>query len=233
MKQVVIGIQARSTSTRLPGKSSFDLGSKTVIEHVIERCNRSADWLNKNSGMDVNCSVWLLIPEGDILANLRGNFTTLEGSEPDVLSRYARMSASCYPDYIARITGDCPLIPEYVISSIIKSAIRGENDYTSNTIPEFRTSIDGHDCEVLSNRMLQWLDNIAVEAFDREHVTTRIMRDPPEWARIHPIIGYYDMSDVKLSVDTQEDMDAVRRQYDSVSSKIAAARKKGSTVGRL
>ena len=233
MKQVVIGIQARSTSTRLPGKSSYDLGNMTVIEHVIERCQKSAEWLNKNTIMDVKCSVWLLIPKNDILKELKGNFTTLEGSEPDVLSRYVSMANDCYPDYIVRITGDCPLIPEYIISSIIKSAIKGENDYTSNTIPEFRTSIDGHDCEVLSNRMLQWLDAEAHSALDREHVTTRIMRDPPKWARIHPIIGYYDMSDVKLSVDTHEDMDAVRHQYESVETKISAARRAGYTVGRL
>ena len=233
MKQIVIGIQARSTSTRLPGKSSFDLGSKTVIEHVIDRCNKSADWLNKNTIMDFKASVWLLIPKGDRLKELKGNFHTLEGSEPDVLSRYVQMAAECYPDYICRITGDCPLIPEFIISSIIKSAVKGDNDYTSNTIPEFRTSIDGHDCEVLSNRMLQWLDKEAHSALDREHVTTRIMRDPPEWARIHPIIGYYDLSDIKLSVDTQLDMDAVKHQYESVADKITAARKKGYTVGRL
>ena len=233
MKQIAIGIQARSTSTRLPGKSSYDLGSKTVIEHVIDRCNKSADWLNKNTIMDIKCSVWLLIPKGDILRDLKGNFNTIEGSEPDVLSRYVTMAREGYPNYICRITGDCPLIPEYIISSIIKSAIIGENDYTSNTIPEFRTSIDGHDCEVLSNRMLQWLDAEAHSSLDREHVTTRIMRDPPQWARIHPIIGYYDMSDVKLSVDTYEDMEAVRHQYESVAEKISAARKKGYTVGRL
>ena len=233
MKQVVIGIQARSTSTRLPGKSSFDLGSKTVVEHVIDRCNRSALWLNGNNSLDVCCSVCLLIPIGDRLRELRGNFTILEGSEPDVLSRYVSMANNRYPDYIVRITGDCPLIPEYIISSVIKSAIKGENDYTSNTIPEFRTSIDGHDCEVLSNRMLQWLDKEANSELDREHVTTRIMKDPPSWARIHPIIGYYDMSHIKLSVDTQEDMNAVIKQYESVANKIAAARKKGYTVGRL
>ena len=80
MKQIVIGIQARSTSTRLPGKMSFDLGSKTVVEHVIERCKRSAHWLKAQSGMDINAEVWLLIPEGDVLRNLSGDFKILEGS---------------------------------------------------------------------------------------------------------------------------------------------------------
>ncbi len=233
MKQIVIGIQARSTSTRLPGKMSFDLGSKTVIEHVIERCCRSAHWLNTQSGMDISAEVQLLIPEGDILRNLKGDFKTLEGSEPDVLSRYVAMAADRYPDYICRITGDCPLIPEFVISSVIKSAIKGNNDYTSNIIPAYRTAIDGHDCEVMSNRMLQWLDKSADTAEHREHVTTRIMEDPPNWARIHPIIGYYDLSDIKLSVDTQEDMNAVKEQFESVANKILAARKAGFTVGRL
>ena len=232
MIQVMIGIQARSTSTRLPGKSSFDLGGKLMIEHVIERCQRAAGWLSKQTE-GINCRVALLIPRGDVLEDLHGNFDTYTGSEPDVLSRYVNAAAETYPDYICRITGDCPLIPEFVISSIIRMAVRGGNDYTSNTIPQFRTAVDGHDCEVLSNRMLQWLDKNAHTSEHREHVTSRIMEDPPSFARIHPVIGYYDLSDIKLSVDTQADMDAARYQYDSVARKIAAARKAGFTVGRL
>lgn len=232
-KQINIAIQARSTSTRLPGKSSFDLGDSTVIENVIRRCLNSKRWLNEKSGLSINCDVWLLIPEGDVLSSLRGDFKILEGSEPDVLSRYTELAGKTYADYICRITGDCPLIPEFVISSVIKSAVLGSNDYTSNTIPRFRTAIDGHDCEVLSNRMLKWLGDNAINDFDKEHVTTLLYESPPKWARIHPIIGYYDLSDIKLSVDTPEDMDKIRRQFYSVNSKIKAARQAGYTVGRL
>ena len=59
------------------------------------------------------------------------------------------------------------------------------------------------------------------------------MEDPPHFARIHPVIGYYDLSHIKLSVDTAEDMEAARAQYNSVADKIAAARAKGYSVGRL
>lgn len=233
LKQIMIGIQARSTSTRLPGKSSFDLGSSTVIEHVIDRCVKSCNWLNRQSALGVSSEVYLLIPKGDPLKELRGKFRTVEGSEPDVLGRYVLAANECFPDYICRITGDCPLIPEFVISSIVKMAANGGNDYTSNTIPGLRTAIDGHDCEVISNRMLQWLDKTATTPHDREHVTTRIMDDPPPWARIHPVIGYYDLSNIKLSVDTEEDMAFVCRQFESVGDKIIEARKRGFTVGRL
>ena len=203
-----------------------------MIEHVIERCQRAGAWLSKQPE-GILCRVVLLVPKGDDLESLSGNFDIITGSEPDVLSRYVNAAAEFYPDYICRITGDCPLIPEFVISSIIRMAIRGRNDYTSNTIPEYRTAIDGHDCEVISSRMLQWLDNNAVTPNHREHVTTRIMEDPPHFARIHPVIGYYDLSDIKLSVDTAADMDAARAQYNSVAEKIAAARARGYSVGRL
>ena len=233
MKQILIGVQARSTSTRLPGKSSFILGNNTVVEHVLQKCVRASNWLLKQSGMEITSDVFLLVPEGDPLRKLQGPFEILEGSEPDVLSRYVQAATQTYPDYICRITGDCPLIPEFVISTIIKMAVKGGNDYTSNIIPAFRTAIDGHDCEVLSNRALQWLDNSAVTVADREHVTSKIVHEPPTWARIHPVIGYCDLSYVNLSVDTQADMDAVRSQHESVNNKVSLARKMGYKVGRL
>jgi len=209
------------------------LGDKPIVEHVIDTCKRAATFIEGMPGHDVACSVALLIPHGDPLLKYEKSLPVIQGPEDDVLKRYATAAEQSYPDYIVRITADCPLLPEFVITSMVKYSLRGGYDYVTNIIPEFRTAIDGHDCEVLSHKLLSYLDKTAVDAEDREHVTTFLGKHAPLWMRLYGVIGYYDLSHIKLSVDTEEDLVAVRKQYAAVERKLEIARRAGIHVGRL
>ncbi len=228
LTHVLIAIQARSSSTRLPKKCFEPLGSKRLLDHVIDACDRSAKYSNRFTYRSkYSTGVALLIPTGDpIKAAFGSQIAIVEGSEIDVLSRFMDAQHKYNADYICRITGDCPLIPSYVISKHISLAVVSGYDYVSNVDEDCRLSLDGIDCEVMSRRMLTWLDENALTRDEREHVTLRARSEPPKWAKRGLTASYFDQSHLKLSVDTPEDLALVRASYDRVGEKLLRAEKR-------
>lgn len=231
--KVVIGIQARSTSSRLPDKVSQIVGSRTVIDHVIDSCKSCADYINRYTFTNkVVASVYVLIPKDDPLKESlsRLDGTVIEGDENDVLSRYVSLAKETGADYIVRITADCPLLPHFVIYKGINVAIKNGLDYVSNVgdaTGSMRTSIDGDDVEVMSARALEWADKNSFSKKQREHVTTALREDgAPHAFRFGVMIGHKDHSNIKLSLDSEEDLEKIRKEFDSIQNKIALARKK-------
>lgn len=227
LKKFLIAIQARSTSTRLPNKHVELIGGMRIIDHVIDACVRSAEYLNRHSvKYGYETQVVLLTPVGDPLGDpYKDTIDVIQGPEHDVLKRYKMAADKHNPDYIVRITGDCPLIPPFVISKHIVIAHKNGYDYLSNVDERYRTAQDGIDCEVLSRRMLDWLDEKARLPEDREHVTTMARREKPAWARCGFVCGYFDFSGIKYSIDTEEDLKRVRKEYDSIKRRFKEAQR--------
>jgi len=218
LKKVVIAIQARSTSERLPRKVFELIDGKTMLEHVVDRCKEAQRYLNNHTHKTgVGVHVAIVCPYGDPIAReFTGLCPIIEGPEHDVLTRYHICAESMDADYIVRITSDCPLIPNFVISKMIKIATINEADYTSNVFPEVRTACDGVDCEVISRKAIDWSNATAKNQKDREHVTTIIRHSAPKEFKIHHIVGFFQLSHIKLSVDTQEDLERVRAEFSTV-----------------
>lgn len=231
--RVLIGVQARSTSERLPNKCMADIDGIPMLQHVLNACHSSVKWLGSKNPDDINCIVALLVPTGDPLADyFAKEAVIIEGSEQNVLSRYEKAFKKFYPDFVVRITGDCPLIPPSLITKHIRSAVYNRMDYVSNVDPRHRTYIDGMDCEVISAKLMTWLFSHAEERYDQEHVTTLIRKDPPKWAEIAAIQGHIDLSDLHLSVDTEEDLKRVKEIIERGNKKLVAARKDNIKVFR-
>lgn len=227
LTSVLIGIQARSTSTRLPKKCFEPIGGKRLLDHVIEACNRAAKYSNRFTyRKNYTTDIALLIPEGDpIKRGFMSQAEIVEGPELDVLTRFEKAQRKFNADFVCRITGDCPLIPPFVISKHISLAVVGGYDYISNVDEECRLSLDGIDCEVMSKKMLKWLFENARTAEEREHVTIKARTDPPSWAKRGFTASFFDQSHLKLSVDTKEDLERVRESYDRVGKKLQRAEK--------
>lgn len=218
--QVSIGIQARSTSHRFPRKVFELIGSKTILQHILDNCERAIRYLKKSAFKTrLNFSYNLLIPKDDEIKYMYGKYS-LEGEVEDVLSRYVQLQKTTNADYIVRITGDCPLIPPFLISKAITLATKNKYDYCSNVHENVRTSIDGFDVEVISKRALEWADKNAKSKAQREHVTLilRSAEIPPIFSIGH-IQGNIDLSNIKLSVDTKEDLENVRKAYEEIKRK--------------
>lgn len=225
---ILIGIQARSTSKRLPGKCFEMIGDRRLLDHVIDAAKSSAAYMNRHTNKNgVLVKVSLLIPFGDrIESEFKRSCHIVHGPEDDVLTRYKTAADVNEADFIVRVTGDCPLIPSFLISKIIKIGVMNKYDYVSNSDENSRTSLDGVDCEVMSKKLLDYLDENAKDPSDREHVTAMARREPPRWAKMGAVVGYFDQSGIKLSVDTKEDLERVRNEYESLSRRLNDAERR-------
>ena len=196
MKTAVI-VQARMTSSRLPGKSMMDLCGKPVIQHVLERCTKI--------GADV---VVLAVPIGAeslpmaMVAQKLG-CEWVYGDEHDVLSRYVKAAKHVNADIIMRVTGDCPMIDPKVCGRVMGAL--GDSGYISNVHPE-RTYPKGFDCEVFTMEALLDTDERTTHPLDREHVTLGMVK---KW-RKHGFTQPHDESHINYCIDTQEDLDRMR-----------------------
>lgn len=229
---VLIGIQARSNSTRFPKKIYEIIGDKRVLDHVIDQAKSAADHINHfTRRASVNCQVAVLHPSDDIeivKAFKNSGAILIGGPENDVLSRFVTAQRMTSADYVVRLTSDCPLILDFVIAKHIHTAAfrhaYKKYDYISNIEEKCRLIADGFDCELLSREALDWLDRMATEAFDREHVTTALRRLRPKHLRQAFIASKLDTSRMKMSVDTPEDLERIREYYHEREHKLALAR---------
>jgi spore coat polysaccharide biosynthesis protein SpsF (cytidylyltransferase family) len=227
---VSIIVQARSTSKRFPGKIFERIGGKQILQHVLDACYNSASYINKFTNRHrTMCAVALAVPAGDAIVSAYPGHNIFQGSEDDVLGRYAQAAKALNADYIVRITADCPFIPPFIISKAIGWAVQDNLDFLTNADPDIRTSPDGHDVEIISAKLLYWLDENIKDLNHREHVTSFLHKGLPAWAKRADIIGFADLTGVKLSVDTPEDLERLQ----GMNQKIFSAIKKSPKSYRL
>lgn len=225
--RVLIGIQARSTSKRFPKKIFEKIGQRRVIDHVIEKAISAANHISRHNKLNLSAKAALLIPVADKVFYsdfYYPNCLIFEGPENDVLSRYVIAAKGYDADFVVRLTSDCPLMLDYLISKHVNVAVFENYDYVSNVEESCRTIADGFDCEILSKRALDWLDENA-KGLDREHVTTLIRRDRPKDLKQAMIMSKLDTSAMKMSVDTETDLTTIRTYYHESEHKKELAEK--------
>lgn len=207
MKIVAI-VQARMGSTRLPGKILLDLAGEPMLVRVINRLSRSEmvdDVVVATSDKPADDAIVALCRKHD--------WIFFRGSEEDVLDRYYRAAIAYQADVIVRITSDCPLIEPEIVDLVVQAFLdrHPDIDYVSNIIPK-RTFPRGLDTEVVASDALHqaWLE--AENSSWREHVTPCIWRNPERF-KIYNILNENDLSHMRWTVDTPEDLKFVRRIF--------------------
>jgi spore coat polysaccharide biosynthesis protein SpsF (cytidylyltransferase family) len=206
MKRVVTVIQARLGSTRLPHKVLADLQGKPLIGHVLKRV-RSMSRVYLTAAVPTNDHL--------LIDALRGlDCDMVLGSEANVLERFGLAARSYQADLIVRVTGDCPLFAPEVADFLV--AYMRDNPKVQFASNDTRESgwPDGTDVEVFTRDLLdRALSATDLRDSDREHVTT--------WMRQRTGNGHVarrpmdEISKVKLSVDTSEDLERVRSILDA------------------
>jgi spore coat polysaccharide biosynthesis protein SpsF (cytidylyltransferase family) len=176
----------------------------------------------------VICDVLVLVPteEKEFWENfLRSKqVQVITGSRDSVVERY--LSISNY-DYVVRLTSDCPNVPPITINKLIFTAMHYDLDYLANSWEDFRTAIDGHDCEIMSRKALAWLRKMNLSISQQEHVTLAIRELRPENLKLGALISKEDLSHIKLCIDTQEEYDQATARYGSAAHKRNIATEKG------
>lgn len=195
-------IQSRTGSSRLPGKVLKTIGSRTMLEWVVDRC-RKADSLDKVIVATSNRSADDPIED---LCQSKG-IDTFRGSEEDVLDRYYQTTRTCDVDTVVRLTADCPLHDPDVIDRVVRVFSDNPNyDYvgTGFEYPE------GFGTEVFSARTLEQTWQEAADAREREHVTIYIWKDGSPFT-VHRINPDRDYSHFRVTVDRPIDLKVVRQ----------------------
>lgn len=203
MKYLVL-IQARCGSTRLPNKVLKDLCGKPSLQRMIERVQRSklideivvVTSIEKN-----NLPILGLCSELGIRVGI--------GSEEDVLDRFYQTAKLLHPEYVVRLTADCPCFDAELLDLAIEG-MNQDSDYCAMISESFA---DGLDLEIMKFSALEKAWRNAEHAFEREHVTQYIVRHPDifKLQNFESPIGYF--GNYRWTVDQIEDFEVVYNIY--------------------
>jgi spore coat polysaccharide biosynthesis protein SpsF len=210
MRRAII-VQARMTSTRLPGKVLADLEGRPMLERQLARLARCEQADEIVVATTTNADDDPLMELAD-----RIGVRWFRGSEHDVLARYLGAAREARADVIARVTSDCPLIDPVETDAVIAALLERPADYASNFLE--RRLPRGLDTEALWLDVLERLDRLATSVPAREHVTFHIHSERPDRFELVALKRPYDAADLRWTVDTPEDLEAVRRIYAGVGS---------------
>lgn len=206
-------IQARMGSSRFPGKVLEDVSGRLMLWRVVSRVHRA----RKIDEVVVATSNQ---PGDDPIEQFccREGIKCFRGSELDVLDRFYQAAKAHSADVVIRTTADCPLIDADVIDKIITRFERGDCDYASNVI--HYTYPDGLDTEVFSFEALERAWREASKPSEREHVTPYLRTSHFRNVNVEselPITA----ENFRWTVDYPEDLQFVRKVYDSFSGRTA------------
>jgi spore coat polysaccharide biosynthesis protein SpsF len=209
-------LQARTSSSRLPGKVLLPLAGAPMIVRQIERVRRARriDRLVVATSDD---------PSDDELARtLAGaDVAVHRGPLNDVLARFTGAVAAFGPaDHVVRLTGDCPLADPAVIDATIETVTGANADYGSNTppdapFPQGRTFPKGLDVECMKAGALVAAAARAATPEEREHVTWALHRRPDLYRQAF-LRQAADEGEVRWTVDYPDDYAFAAAVYDAL-----------------
>jgi spore coat polysaccharide biosynthesis protein SpsF len=197
-------VQARMTSSRLPGKVLADLGGRTVLAFMLARLLHSRELDAVVVATSVKPSDDAVVEEAE-----RAGVPVVRGPLDDVLERYRLAGEVTGCEAVARMTADCPFIDPEVVDAVVARWRAGDEHYVANCV-EPRTYPVGLDTEVVSWTALTAAAAEATRSYDREHVTpwvrSRPERFPPAALVMEPSFGH-----VRLTLDSPADLDFLRQ----------------------
>lgn len=195
--EISIVIQARMGSSRLSGKVLMEMGETTTLDYVIQRCKEIRGVTNiivATSTLKIDDAIekWCQM----------NNVDCLRGSETDVLSRYVEVIKVYKPDYVMRVTADCPFLDYEMASEMIELIHENPVDVVDvkGNLPR------GIEVELISSKALMVIEEKGTKSRHKEHVTYYAYEFPNEFTRI----DYYSKSSLqkpslRITLDTVED----------------------------
>lgn len=199
--KVGIIIQARLGSLRLPGKVLKLIGTKPLLQFLLERLKM------------VKVPIYVattIKPEDDLIINLVKDLdcNVFRGSENNVLERFYECAIDNKLDIIVRLTADNPLLEGDFVQNYINKFIElyDENLYMSTGLS--KTFPIGISVEIFTIHLLTLAYNNAKLDKEKEHVTPFIKHY--EETKLMPIFCKNNKSHYRLTVDTMEDLKLIQ-----------------------
>lgn len=205
--RTIITIEARMRSTRLPGKVLRPILGRPMLARMIERLRR----VRFADGIVIATTDHPADDEIVALATELG-VGCHRGSESDVLGRVLGAARAAGAELIVETTGDCPLIDPGVIDQLIQTFHSNQVDYCANVMtPSYPRGLDA---QVFSTRVLAEVAALTDDPADREHVSLYLYEHPERYRLLNVASGLpREVSELRLTVDTAEDLDLVMRVY--------------------
>lgn len=199
-KRVVV-IQARTSSSRLPGKVLLPIMGRPMIVFMVQRL-RTSKYIDEIVVATSND------PSDDTLARTLAEhrINCVRGSLDDVLDRFHTAAKQVHAEHVVRLTGDCPLMDVDLVDRALAELASGSVDYVVNTLPP--TFPDGLDVEAFTFEALDKAWRQASLQSEREHVTP-YMRTPSSGLRVGSWISSTDASALRWTVDHADDYEYV------------------------
>jgi len=210
--RTVIIVQARMTSTRLPGKVIADIAGRPLLSQLINRLKgttQADEIMIATTSLRTDDAVEELAREDGVRC--------FRGDERDVLGRYWGAARAANADIVARVTGDCTVVDAAETDRVIRALREAPNgaDYASNVMT--RTYPRGLETEVFHMDVLERVVRLGRSPEAREHVTWFINRERPDLFVRLSVEDEQNNSDLRWTVDTTEDLEMVRRVYDGLA----------------
>jgi spore coat polysaccharide biosynthesis protein SpsF len=219
MAKVVLIIQARMSSTRLPGKSMMPLADKPLVYRMVERlknCKKIYEIVIATSDQ----------PEDQVLVELAKELQVsyFQGNLLDVRDRYLKAAEKFQADFIIRIPADNPMPDSNEIDKLIEFHLEHNPTGFSSNLAQVNNSgyLDGIGAEIFSTKLLQ--ESLARSSSEtvKEHVHRNFFdysaQTPVDssWCPIASPKAPAELRrpDIILDVNTMDDYTKIKRIYD-------------------
>lgn len=214
MNTIVI-IQARMGSSRLPGKVLKPLGSLDVLSYGIVRC-RAIQGVSEVIIATSNLS------QDDVIAKWceEHEVACFRGSEDDVLDRYVQCAKIYNPDYVMRVTSDCPFVDFEMASEIVSlmGNFRKDIVLVEGDLPR------GLVVELISFEALQRIHKVGSEDRHREHVTYYAYEFKDEFKSVtYKAPSNRIAPELRITLDTQEDYKLLKAVAEHFQSPLVSS----------
>ncbi len=201
----VATIEARMTSSRLPGKVLLKALGRPMLGHLLAR-------LRAVPSIDEIVLATTTNPADDPLAEFAGEerIRTFRGSENDVMARVISAAEFADADVIVEITGDCPIIDPDIVEQTIRTFKSNDADYVSNA--HVRSYPDGMDTQVFALETLKRSSSMTNLPLDREHVSLHMRKHPGLFPHLNlvapPSLHWHELG---LTLDEPADYELIKK----------------------
>jgi spore coat polysaccharide biosynthesis protein SpsF len=214
MKTVAI-IQARMSSSRLPGKVLKEAGGRPLLDRMVERVRLA-------KRIDETVVATTVDPSDDTIVEFctKSGFPVFRGNLMDVLDRYYQASLAYHADIVVRLTGDCPFIDPNLVDETLDLMSNEKADFACNRLPPpmTRTYPIGLDVEAVTFAALKTAWENAAEKHEREHVMPYFYEIPGRY-KVVKLDNAVDYGALRWTVDTPEDLEFVRAVYAALDNR--------------
>ena len=212
MKHIAV-LQARMSSTRLPGKALLPVAGYASVSLAALRAANAGSQVIVATSSDSSDDVLAKELTGRGIAVFRGPLD-------DVLARY-RLAVENFPadTIVIRLTGDNVVPDGKFVQELAAAFAESGVDYLESTYPQSGLAY-GLGADAFSVATLRKAHAAASSPYDREHVSPWIARSGRAAAFSPASLCGHDFSHLRCTIDDEDDYQRVCRLFAGISSPV-------------